>query len=114
MTVLNFGRDVQGYNAYAPQLSDKMYSVELAAGDDESVTVTANTGNYIAVFSYQPGAVIWVSINDTAEPPAGATFAATTSFLLPAQLQVKQGDVISCYNNSTTAQDVGVALYAVA
>lgn len=113
-TELDFGRDVQGLNAYAPQISNNMYSAELASGDDESLTVPSTSAEWIAVFSYEPGADIWVAINDTAAPPAGATFLATTSFLLPAQLSVKKGDSISLYNNSTTDQDVGVALYAVA
>lgn len=112
MTKLSFGKDVQGFNAYAPALSDQMYSIELASADEKSLTVPETSANWIAVFSCQPGSIIWVSVNDTAAPPAGATFAATTSFLLPAQLRAKGGDIISCYNNSTTDQDVGVALYA--
>ena len=113
MTMLNFGRDIQGMNAYAPQLSDTMYSASLLSGTDDDLTVPSSHANWIAVFSYQPGAAFWVSVNDTANNPAGATFAATTSFLLPAQLQVKAGDTISVQNNAATTQDVGVALYAI-
>ncbi len=113
MTQLNFGRDVQGMNAYAPQLSDIMFSAAVASGDDQSFDVPESNQNWIAVFSYQPGADFWVSVNDTAAAPAGATFAASTSFLLPAQLKVQGGDSISVFNNSTTDQDVGVALYAI-
>lgn len=111
---LDFGRDVQGLNAYAPQLSNNMYSCELASGDEEKMTVPSTNAEWIAVFSYEPGADVWVSVNHTAAPPAGATFVASTSFLLPAQFSVKAADTISFYNNSTTDQDVGVALYAVA
>lgn len=111
---LNFGRDTQGLNAYAPDLANNMYSAAFASGDEDDITVPSTSDEWIAVFSYQPGGTIWVSVNDTAAPPAGNTFAATTSFLLPAQLKVKKGDTISCYNNSTTDQDVGIALYAVA
>lgn len=113
MTLLNFGRDVQGMNAYAPQFPDLIYSASLASGSDDDITVPSSNQNWIAVLSYQPGSDVWVSVNDTASPPGGATFAATTSFLLPAQLKVKEGDTISCYNNSATDQDVGIALYAV-
>lgn len=113
MTQLNFSKDVQGFNAFAPMLSDLMYSAALASGDDDDITVPSSNENWIAVFSYQPGSDIWVSINDTAAAPAGATFVATTSFLLPAQLKVKAGDTISCMNNSATDQDVGIALYAI-
>jgi len=112
-TQLNFGRDVQGYNSYAPSISNSMESASLASGDEDSVTVPSDAARYIAVLSYQPGGTIWVAINDTAAPPGGATFAATTSFLLPAQLSVNAGDTISCYNNSASDQDVGIAFYAV-
>lgn len=113
MIQLNFGRDVQGMNAYAPAISDIMYSCGLASADDQQITVPSSNQNWIAVFSYQPGGTIWVAVNDTAEPPAAGTFTTTTSFLLPAQLKVKAGDTISFYNNSATDQDIGVALYAV-
>lgn len=113
MVQLNFGRDVQGYNAFAPVISDVMFSATIVSGTHQEFTVPSSSENWIAVFSYQPGADIWVSVNNTAAIPAGATFAATTSFLLPAQLKVKAGDSISCFNNNTSSQDMGVALYAV-
>ncbi len=113
MTQLSFGRDIQGLNAYAPQMSDVLYSAELATGSEDSIQVPATAKKWIAVISAQPGSIIWVAVNDTATPPAGASFSGTTSFLLPAQISVNAGDVISCYNNSTTDQDVGIALYAV-
>lgn len=112
-TQLNFGRDVQGMNAYAPMLSDTMYSATIASGAHQNVTVPSINENWIVVFSYQFGSDIWVSVNNTAAAPAGATFAATTSFLTPAQLKVKAGDTISCFNNNASGQDVGIAFYAV-
>jgi hypothetical protein len=113
MTQLNFGRDVQGFNAYAPRLSTDMYSATVASGASQSITVPSSNMNWIAVFSFEPGSDIWVSVNHTAAIPVGATFASTNSFLLPAQLQVSAADTISCFNNSATGQDVGIALYAV-
>lgn len=113
MTQLNFGRDVQGMNAYAPQLSSNMFSAAIVSGGNDFITVPSSNMNWIAVLSYQPGSDIWVSVNNTAAKPVGGTFAATTSFLLPAQLSVKAGDTISCFNNSATTQDIGIALYAV-
>lgn len=112
-TQLNFGRDNQGYNAYAPRFPTNAYSASMTTATSSSITVSGENKNWIAVFSYQPGAVIWVSVNHTAAMPAGATFASTTSILLPAQLHVNAGDTISFYNNSSTTQDVGVSLYAV-
>jgi hypothetical protein len=113
MTQLNFGRDVQGMNAYAPQFPSNLYNATLTSGSNSSITVPSNNQNWIAILSYQPGSDMWVSVNNTAAAPAGATFAAATSFLLPAQLKVQAGDTISVYNNTSTSQDVGIALYAI-
>lgn len=113
MTQLNFGRDVQGFNAFAPYLSKNMYSATVESATAEGTIVPSSNKKWIAVFSYQVGSDFWVSINNTAAAPVGATFAVTTSFLLPAQLQVNAGDTISIYNNTLTNQGVGIALYAV-
>lgn len=119
MTILNFGRDVQGFNAFAPEISSNMFSATVADGVAQGITVPSSAQNWIAFFSFAANAFIWVAVNDTAAPPVGVTFAASTSFLLGsqllygAQLKVKGGDTISVFNNSGTAQDVGIALYQV-
>lgn len=110
---LNFGRDIQGYNAYAPAQSTDMYSATLAAGVSSTLTVPSNFQNWIAAFFYQAAGDMWVSVGHTASGPAGATFASTTSQLQPGALSVQAGQVISIKNNGTGSSDVGVALYAV-
>lgn len=114
MTELNFGRDVQGFNAFAPSFSDIKYSASLISGGSDSITVPETNTNWIAAFSYEPGAIIWVALNDTADAPAGSTFATTVSDLLPASRKVKGGDVIDFYNHGANIADVEVILYAVA
>ncbi len=111
MRFLNFGRDVQGMNAYAPVQSDLKYSATLAAGAGENLTVPSSTAKWIVGFSYQPGASIWVSVNGTAAVPAGGTFLASTSELNPPARTVFAGDVINMITANTTA-DVGIVLYA--
>jgi hypothetical protein len=111
-TFLNFGRDVQGMNAYAPQPATNAYSVTLAANTARSITVPSNYENWIAVFSVSPTASIWVDFTGaTAAVPAGNTFAATTSERNPAARALVAGSTISVI--SANAQDVGVTLYAI-
>lgn len=111
-TQLLFGRDAGGYNAYAPAFSTNKFSATLTTGSEQTITVPSNFTNWIVVFSFEPGTVVWVALNATAAVPAGATFASTTSELNPSTRTVKAGDVIHLITSSTSA-DVGVSLYAV-
>ena len=112
-TELNFGRDVQGYNAYAPQDSANKWSATLSAGVATSITVPSNFPVYIVAFSYQPGTDVWVDFTGaTAAVPVGGTLAATTSSLNPGQRTVLAGSHISVITDSTTA-DIGIEIWAV-
>lgn len=110
---LNFGRDIQGYNAYAPAQATDKYSATLASGGHATVTVPSNFQNWIAAFSYQAAGDMWVSVGGTAAGPAGSTFASTTSQLQPGALSVQAAQVIDIKNNGSESSDVGVVFYAV-
>ncbi len=110
MTQLNFARDVQGFNTYAPKQPEIIFSATLANGDNESITVPNTFENWILAVSYQPGTATYMSVNDTAAAPAGATFAATTSELNPPVRRVLAGDVVDFVTVSTTA-DLTVSLW---
>jgi len=119
-TKLNFGRDVQGYNAFAPNVSGDKYSATLAAGGNSTITLPTNSQQWIVSFSYQPGADIWVNYNANAAAPAGNTFASTTSELLPGsrylpalQNNGTSATTINLLNNGAGTADVGVILYAI-
>ncbi len=112
-TKLLFGRDVQGYNAFAPDFAGDAFSATLAAAGNDTITVPSNFQNWIASFSYSPGSDCWVALNASATPPAGNTFAATTSELNPGSRKVQAGNTINIYNNGTASADVGVMLYAI-
>lgn len=118
-TKLNFARDVQGYNAYAPAPSTNMFSATLISGGNATITLPTNESSWIVAFSFQPGADIWVSYNGSATAPAGATFAATSSELNPGarilpsvQNNGTTATTINLLNNGTASTDVWVALYA--
>ncbi len=114
-TKFNMTRDINGYNGFGLVFTDTAYSCALAANTDTTLTVPTgssiggaaypvsgihaeNTGTpesqLIAIFEYNPGAVVWVANNTTAAVPAGATFAATASELNPAARAVTAGDVL--------------------
>lgn len=117
-TRLAFGRDVQGYNAFAPAFADDAFSATLAATTDTTVTIPSNFQNWIAFFSVEPSKLVWVALNTAAAAPAGATFASTASELISSNFQypparkVKAGDVLHFFSQAGTA-NVGVTLYAI-
>lgn len=110
-TPLSFGRDVQGYNAYAPSPCTNIQTVTLDAATAASITVPSNFPVWIASFNYTPGASVYVDFSGaTAAVPAGNTFAASTSTLNPGQRTVLAGSSISAITADTNA-DVTVELY---
>lgn len=111
--LLSFGRDVQGYNAFAPRTSGNKYSATITNGSETHITVPSNVPNWIVVFSYQPGSNVWVDLTGgTAIIPVGATLASTTSELNPAARTIVAGSKISMITDNTSV-DIGVSLYAV-
>ncbi len=116
---LSFGRDSQGYNAFAPPPSGDKYSATLASGGNATITLPGNAASWIVNFSYQPGSDVWVAYNASAAAPAGATFASTGSELLPGarilpafRSNGTTATTINLLNNGSGNADIGVVLYA--
>lgn len=115
-------RDINGYNGFGLQFSDTKYSASIAQNTDTTLTIggsavmgaaAATTYNkYIAIFSYEAGAQVWVANNATAGVPGGATFASTSSELNPAAREVKAGDVLHFFTADASGATVSVVIYA--
>jgi hypothetical protein len=110
-TLLKFGRDVQGYNAFAPPFSADKYAVTLTGGAAQQITIPGTYTNWIVSFSYQPGTNVWVARNGTAAVPTG-TVGTTNSEQNPGQRTIQAGDTLSFITDNTTA-DFGIILYAI-
>jgi hypothetical protein len=115
-TFLNFGRDVQGYNAYAPQFPTDIFTATLAANTAESITIPSNYAVWIMYVRVQPTGYVWASNSGTAAVPAGGTFASAISELIPGTLEYKRtvyaGNVISFITPNTTC-DIEVSLFPI-
>lgn len=93
-TIFNMTRDVAGNNGFGIVFTDQGYSMLLATGVAQSVTVPQEYQNYIAIFGYTPGASVWVDGITTAAAPSGAA-AASTARLNPSARTVKAGQTLS-------------------
>lgn len=114
MTVQNlaFGRDAQGYNAYAPYPSTVKYAATITNGAATSVVVPSSFSLWVVSFRYFPNDV-WVDVSGAAAIiPVGATLASTTSELNPASLTLKAGTNISIITAQTQA-DVSIVMWPV-
>lgn len=120
-TPFSMTRDINGSNGFGIQFAVDNYSATLSATTDTTLAcpstsslggASSQTHNkFLAIFSYTPGASVWVANNATAAVPAEATFASTTSTLNPSARQVQAGDTLHFYTADTGAS-VGVTFYA--
>jgi hypothetical protein len=111
-TELQFGRDIQGYNSYAPFPSVNKWNATLTNGNATSITVPSNYPVWIVSFRYYPND-IWVDVSGaTAAIPAGNTLASTTSELNPSSLTLNAGANISVITAQTTA-DISIVMWPV-
>lgn len=109
---LQFGRDSQGYNAYAPYPSAVKYNATITDGSATSITVPKTYPLWVVSFRYYPND-IWVDVTGaTAAIPVGATLASTTSELNPAALTLSAGANISVITAQTSA-DVSIVMWPV-
>lgn len=111
VAALKFGKDANGFNAYAPRPCDLRWAVELDDSVEDSFTLPTDSDFYTVSFRYQPGTTVWVDVTGgIAEFPTLGTFVTTTSEMNPASLVLEGGATISMITGNTEAQ-VGVCAW---
>ena len=114
-------KDINGFNGFGVPFSDQKYDTTLAANVEQTLSVPdlvtgsypktfTGTPRFLAVFSYEPGASVWVANNATATV-AGVAFATTDSELNPSARVVDSGDALHFITADVTAI-LGVVFYA--
>ena len=115
----NVNSKVMGVNGFGRQLSQTIFNARLAATTVTALAVpdtgalglattgTSSTNKFLALISYEDGAIVFVAVNQTADAPAGASFAADTSVINPSCLYLNSGDALSFF---ATAADVDVSV----
>ncbi len=111
-TKLNMTKDVAGYNAFGLVPSEDSYTGLLATGVAQSLTVPSEYPAYLAVFSYTPGANVFVDFKTTAVSPTGS-IGASSAELNPAGRRVLKGSTISMISPDTNGSYVSVLFYVV-
>lgn len=102
-------------NDFGQRFSKDSFSATLATSTNTQVTVTGRASVYKALIKAGADGVVYVALNETAEVPAGASFASTGSEMIPVNgvlcREVKEGDVLN-FITAGTGVDVCVTLFA--
>jgi len=108
-------KDITGAVTFGLEFPDNKYSGVLTAGSEDTITAppcpNATYNKLLAVFVFEPGSLVWVAKNDTAEAPSGSA-GTTTSEGNPAARKCNPGDTLSFITNDTSAE-FGVTFYAI-
>jgi|GEM_PF-6687467 len=113
MTKLALTRDINGYNTFglADSSNKKNFILTSAGGELTTTAPASNTSGYLAVYSFEPGAKVWVALGGTAiEMPVNNTVNTTNAELNPTARNVPAGATLRFKTNDTSAE-VGVAFY---
>lgn len=112
-TKFNMIRDISGYNGFGIIPTYDIQGCHLAAGVAQTFTVPDNYSKWIAIFSYTPGANIFVNFTTTATSPSG-TVGAITSVLNPSARAVSGGATFSVITPDATSPYITVEYQIVA
>jgi hypothetical protein len=82
MKNLIMARDINGYNNFGTIFSLDLFNGILVAGVEQTLTVPVTTDpeykRVLAIFYFQPGASVWVALNQTATVPSGSISSSTS------------------------------------
>jgi hypothetical protein len=106
-TKFNMTRDINGYNGFGIQPTYDIQGCSMAASTAQTFTVPSNYPNWIAIFSYTPGAEFFVNFTTTATVPGG-TVGAITNVLNPAARALVGGSTFSVITPSATSPHITV------
>ena len=101
-TKLCMTRDINGYNAFGLIPTYDVWAGALAADTEQHFVVPSNEEYWLAVFTFAPGANIWVDFITTATVPS-TTIGKVSTVLNPAGRQVKAGSTISLITADSTS-----------
>ncbi len=105
-------RDASGAVGYGLTDTQTKYSTVLAANTAQSITLPEDFKLYEVIFSFEPGASVWVSCDGSDAEVPGSSFDVTNSELNPVDRRYPGGTTLSFITADTTAQ-VGVIIYGV-
>ncbi len=112
-TKFNMIRDISGYNGFGIIPTYDIQGCSLTANAAQTFTVPSNYSNWIAIFSYTPGAQVFVNFTTTATVPSG-TVGAITSVLNPSARAVAGGSTFSVISPDATSPFITVEYQIVA
>ncbi len=96
--------------------SNTKYSATLAVATDTLLTVPGSAPRFKAIIKAETDAVVYLALNEVAQVPAGAAFAATGSEMLEVNgitcREVKAADVMH-FISAGADIDVSVTFYAI-
>ena len=110
-TKFNMTKDIAGYNGFGLIPSDDNQATSLAQNAAQTITVPAQYKYYIAIFSFTPGANVWVDFSGATATVPGSTIGSVTTELNPAGRLVKGGTTMSVITADSTTPFINVLFY---
>ena len=107
-------RDISGYNGFGIIPTYDIQGCSLATSTAQTFTVPNNYGNWIAIFSYTPGANIFIRFDGSVATVPGGTEGTIHVVLNPSARAVKGGSTFSVITPDATTPYITVEYQIVA